>query len=130
MEAELLRTNRQNRKKGAAQSAPGNSEPIVDRWRVAGFEAIELLRGLDVTEEYPRHWHEDIYLCAILVDQMNAKLKDSFPAMFQTFDDVKGKVDLTPFRQRFAGTDKDLSAAFDDMAANLVKVVFEEASLR
>jgi len=66
METELLRTNRQNRKKGAAQSALGNSEPIVDRWRVAGFEAIELLRGLDVTEEYPRHWHEDIYLCAIL----------------------------------------------------------------
>jgi hypothetical protein len=39
-------------------------------------------------------------------------------------------VDLTSFRQRFAGNDKDLGDAFDDAAANLVKVVFEEASLR
>jgi hypothetical protein len=64
------------------------------------------------------------------VDQMNAKLRQSGPAMFQTLDGVKGSVDLTAFRQRFAGTDKDLNAAFDDMATNLVKVVFEEASLR
>jgi AraC-like DNA-binding protein len=33
---------------------------------VAGFEALELLRGLHTTEEYPRHWHEEIYLCATL----------------------------------------------------------------
>ena len=64
------------------------------------------------------------------VDQMNAELKRTRPAMFQTLDEVKGAVDLTSFRQRFAGSDKDLTAAFDDMAANLVKVVFEEASLR
>jgi AraC-like DNA-binding protein len=31
-----------------------------------GFEALELLRGLHVTQEYPRHWHEEIYLCATL----------------------------------------------------------------
>jgi AraC-like DNA-binding protein len=43
-----------------------NNEPIADRRRVAGFEAIELLRGLDVTQEYPRHWHEEIYLCTTL----------------------------------------------------------------
>jgi hypothetical protein len=34
------------------------------------------------------------------------------------------------FKRRFAGNDKDLSPAFDDMASKLVKVVFEEASLR
>jgi hypothetical protein len=50
--------------------------------------------------------------------------------MFQTLDGVKGAVDLTSFKQRFAGNDKDLSPAFDEMASNLVKVVFEEASLR
>ena len=50
--------------------------------------------------------------------------------MFQSLDEVKGAVDLTPFRQRFAGTDKDLATSFDDMAANLIKVVFQEASLR
>jgi hypothetical protein len=45
-------------------------------------------------------------------------------------DDVKGGVDLTPFRQRFAGNDKDVAAAFDQAAADLVKLVFREASLR
>jgi hypothetical protein len=44
--------------------------------------------------------------------------------------DGKGSVDLTPFRQRFAGNDQDLAAAFDDMAARLVKLVFDEARLR
>ena len=49
------------------------------------------------------------------VDQMNAKLRQTGPAMFVTLDEVKGAVDMTPFRQRFAGNDKDLAAAFDDM---------------
>jgi hypothetical protein len=61
---------------------------------------------------------------------MNAELRRTGPAMFQTLDGVKGAVDLTSFKQRFAGSDKDLTLAFDDMASNLVKVVFEEASLR
>ena len=64
------------------------------------------------------------------VDQMNEKLRRTRPAMFQTLDDVKGSVDLSPFRQRFTGGDRDLDAAFDEMAANLTKVVFTEASLR
>ena len=64
------------------------------------------------------------------VDQMNAKLRQSGPAMFQSLDEVKGSVDLSAFQQRFAGTDKELIAQFNDMRVNLVKVVFEEASLR
>jgi AraC-like DNA-binding protein len=61
-----VRPSRQNLNKGAGQPDLRDSEGIVDRWRVAGFEAIELLRGLDVTQEYPRHWHDEIYLCATL----------------------------------------------------------------
>lgn len=64
------------------------------------------------------------------VDQMNTRLKQTRPAMFQSLDDVKGAVDLAAFRPRFAGTDKELAAEFDDMTAHLVKVVFQEASLR
>jgi cyclase len=64
------------------------------------------------------------------VDQMNEKLRQTAPAMFQTLDDVKGGVDLKPFRQRFAGNDKDLGDAYDDAAANLIKVTYEEATLR
>jgi cyclase len=64
------------------------------------------------------------------VEQMNVKLGQTSPAMFQTLDDVKGSVDLTAFRARFIGDDKDLGDAFDEASAHLVKVVFEEASLR
>ena len=64
------------------------------------------------------------------VDQVNEKLRHSGPAMFQTLDDVKSAVDLTSFRPRFAGNDKYLGAVFDDEASRLVKLVFEEDSLR
>jgi len=43
---------------------------------------------------------------------------------------AKGSVDLTSFRQRFAGADKDLADLFDDRAASLIKLVFREASAR
>lgn len=38
----------------------------MDRWRVSGYETIELIRGVNVTQEYPRHWHDEIYVCATL----------------------------------------------------------------
>jgi AraC-like DNA-binding protein len=38
----------------------------VDIWRPREFDGIELHRGFDVTLDYPRHWHEEIYLCAVL----------------------------------------------------------------
>ncbi len=63
-------------------------------------------------------------------EQMTQALRKSGPAMFRTVDDVKGSIDLTPFRQRFAGTDAELSATFDQVAATLIKLVFREASLR
>jgi len=80
--------------------------------------------------------HEKTYICLVreqmksAVDQMNEHLWKNSPAMFQTLDDAKGSVDLTPFRQRFAGTDKYLADLFDDLAASLIKLVFLEASAR
>jgi hypothetical protein len=47
-----------------------------------------------------------------------------------TLDEVKGSVDLTPFRQNFAGDDKNLQSQFDDMAGQLVKSTFSEAAQR
>ena len=64
------------------------------------------------------------------VDQMNEKLRQTGPAMFQTLDDVKGGVDLSAFRQRFAGDDKEQGEAFDEAANDLIKVVYEESTLR
>ena len=103
------------------------------------INSLQNLSQLDADAIVPGHGpilHDKTYLFLLrdlmksAVDQMNAKLRDSFPAMFQTLDDVKGAVDLTSFRPRFAGNDKDLASGFDDMAVKLIKVVFEEASLR
>jgi AraC-like DNA-binding protein len=48
-----------------AQSDRNDRKSLVDIWRPRDFESIELHRGSGITLEYPRHWHEEIYLCAI-----------------------------------------------------------------
>jgi hypothetical protein len=49
---------------------------------------------------------------------------------FHSLEELKGSVDLTPFRPKFAGDDKQLQAEFDDMTGHLLKIVFNEATLR
>jgi len=103
------------------------------------IETLDRLAALDAVAIVPGHGpvlHDETYVLLVrdllksAVDQLNAKLVEVGPAVAQTLDDVKGSVDLTPFRQRFAGDDKDLGREFDDMAKNLIKVTFAEASLR
>jgi AraC-like DNA-binding protein len=48
------------------QSDRKDRKSLVDIWRPKDFESIELHRGSGITLEYPRHWHDEIYLCAIL----------------------------------------------------------------
>ena len=102
-------------------------------------QTLQRLADLDAETIVPGHGgmlHDKAYIFLVrdlmrsAVEQMNAKLSATFPAMFQTLDDVKGAIDLSPFRERFAGNDKDLTAGFDNMAGRLIKVVFEEATLR
>jgi len=64
------------------------------------------------------------------VDQMNAALLQKGPAVGLKLDDVKDSVDLSPFRSRFIGDDKDMAAEFDQMAASLIRLIFAEESLR
>jgi hypothetical protein len=64
------------------------------------------------------------------VDQVRARIRQIGHPGFHSLDEVKGSVDLTPFRVKFAGSDPDLAAEFDDMSAHLVKLVFSEAALR
>jgi len=64
------------------------------------------------------------------LDQMNAKLAQLGPAMGHTVDEVKGSIDLSPFRQRFIGDDKSLEPEWDQFTSALIKTMFEEASLR
>jgi AraC-like DNA-binding protein len=46
---------------------PNRDEPITEIWRADGFKAIELHIGSTSFHEYPRHWHDELYFCAILV---------------------------------------------------------------
>jgi len=112
---------------------------IYDGYPVEWVQTMQNLGALDADSIVPGHgpvMHDKAYIYLVrdllksAVDQLNAKLKQTGPAMFQTVDDVKGGVDLTPFRQRFSGSDKDTAAAFDEMASQLIKVAFTEASLR
>jgi cyclase len=112
---------------------------IYDGYPTEWIQTLQNLAQLDADSIVPGHGpilHDKTYVYLIrdllksAVDQVNAKLRQSGPAMFRSLDEVEASVDLTPFRQRFAGNDKDLAADFDDMSKHLVKVVFEEASLR
>ena len=112
---------------------------VYDGYPVEWIHTLENLAQLDANTIVPGHGpilrdKTYIYLLRDLmqsaVDQVNEKLRQTAPAMFQTVDDVKGGVDLTAFRQRFAGNDAELAAAFDSVAARLVKLVFDEARLR
>jgi glyoxylase-like metal-dependent hydrolase (beta-lactamase superfamily II) len=112
---------------------------ILDGYPVEWIQTLQNLSQLDADTIIPGHgpvMHDKNYVYLLrdlmqsAVDQMNTKLRQTRPAMAQNLDDVKGSVDLTAFRPRFAGSDKDLAAQFDDMSSHLVKLVFLEASLR
>jgi len=64
------------------------------------------------------------------VEQVRARISQLGHPGFYPLDQVKGSVDLTPFRAKFAGDNKDIQAEFDDMTDQLVKAVFAEAQAR
>ena len=64
------------------------------------------------------------------VDQMRARIRQIGHPGGHSLEDVKDSVDLSSFRLKFAGDDKDIQAEFDDMANHLVKITFNEAALR
>ena len=112
---------------------------VYDGYPVEWIQTLQNLAQLDAETIVPGHgpvMHDKNYVYLLhdlmrsAVDQMDAKLMQTQQAMDQNLDDVKGGVDLSAFRQRFAGTDQDLSAEFDAMTRHLIKLVFYEASLR
>ena len=112
---------------------------VLDGYPSEWSQTLQKLAQLDADTIVPGHGpilHDKQYIYLLrdlmqsAVDQMNEKLRQTAPAMFQTIDEVKGGVDLSAFRQRFAGDDKEMGTAFDDVAARLVKLVFDEARLR
>jgi glyoxylase-like metal-dependent hydrolase (beta-lactamase superfamily II) len=102
-------------------------------------QTLRKMGQLDATTIVPGHGpilHDESYLYLVAdlmqsaVDQVRARIRQlGFPGA-HTLDEVKGSVDLTKFRQQFAGDDKDLQAQFDEMADHLVKITFSEAAQR
>jgi AraC-like DNA-binding protein len=61
-----LRLNETRSRSVHLQSDHKSTKSRVDIWRPRDFKSIELHRGMEITFEYPRHWHDEFYLCAIL----------------------------------------------------------------
>jgi cyclase len=102
-------------------------------------QTLHKIAELDATTIVPGHgsiMHDKTYLNLVAdllqsaVDQIQARIRQIGNPGGHTLDEVKGSVDLTPFRQRFAGDDKDLESQFDEMAGALVKATFNEAAQR
>jgi cyclase len=102
-------------------------------------QTLQNMAQLDFETIVPGHGpvlHGKAYLYLVsdllksAVDQLRARIRQIGHPGFHTLDDVKDAVDLTPFRVKFAGDDKDLQAEFDDMAVHLLKIAFNEAALR
>jgi cyclase len=111
---------------------------VYDGYPSEWIQTLQNLAQLDADTFVPGHGpilHDKRHILLVrdwmksAVEQMADKLRQTAPAMFQTLDAVKGGVDLTSFRQRFAGNDKDLGDAYDEAAANLIKIVYEEDTL-
>lgn len=112
---------------------------VSDGYPAEWSRTLQALAQLDADTLVPGHGpvlHDKAYLGLLrelfqsAVEQLNAELRRTGPAMFRTLEEVQPAVDLSPFRQRFAGADAELGAAFDETARGLVKLALTEASLR
>jgi cyclase len=110
-----------------------------DGYPAEWVQTLQKMAQLDAQTIVPGHGpilHDKTYLYLVAdllksaVEQVRARIRQIGHPGFHSLDEVKGSVDLTPFRAKFAGDDKDIQAEFDDMAVHLVKLVFNEAALR
>ena len=85
---------------------------MYDGYPSEWIRTLDKLAQLDVTAIVPGHgpvMHDKDRILLLrdfiqsAVDQMNDALGKSGHGKFSTLDEVKGQVDLTPFRQRFVG---------------------------
>src|SRR5262249_22531230 len=85
---------------------------VLDGYPVEWIHTLENLAALDAGTIVPGHgpvMHDKAYVLLLrdwmksAVDQMDEHLRQTAPAMFHTLDDVKGSIDLSAFKQRFAG---------------------------
>ena len=101
------------------------------------IQTLEKIEQLNVETLVPGHGDvlrdtTYIYLTRDLlksaVEQVNATLHQLTSTIeYPSLEQVRKGVDLSLFRQKFAGDDKDTIEAFDDAAAALVRVAYNEA---
>jgi cyclase len=112
---------------------------MYDGYPTEWIQTLQKLAELDATTIVPGHgpvMHDNAYVLLVrdllssTVTQMNEALRQKGPAMRRKLEEVKDMIDLSSFKQRFAGNDKDLADAFDRMAADVIALVLREASLR
>ena len=112
---------------------------FLDGYPAEWVDTLTNLSALDADTIVPGHGpvlHDKNYVLLVrdliksAEDQMNDELRKIGPALSTSLEEVKAGIDLGRFRSRFAGNDKDLGPAFDVATAQLVKLVFEEDSLR
>lgn len=102
-------------------------------------QTLQKMAQLDAAIIVPGHgpvFRDKVYLSLVMdllnssVEQVRARIRQlGFPGS-HTVNDIKGSFDLTSFKVKFAGDDKDLQAEFDDMAEHLMKITFSEAAQR
>jgi cyclase len=112
---------------------------MYDGYPSEWIQTLDKLAQLDATAIVPGHGpvlHDKTHIYLVrdmlksAVDQVNDALGKSGHGKFASFDEIKGSLDLTPFRQRFAGNNKELGAEFDNEAAALLGLTYQEISLR
>jgi cyclase len=100
---------------------------------------LDQLAQLDASVIVPGHgeiMRDQTYLRLVrdlfqsAIDQVNARIHVIGPAEFRDVKEVLPNVDLSPFRQRFTGGDASRAKGFDEMAQQVVRLVFKEAALR
>jgi cyclase len=110
-----------------------------DGYPAEWVQTLQKMAQLDAEVIVPGHGrvlHDKTYLYLVAdllksaVEQLRAKIRQIGHPGFRSLDDVRDSVDLTPFRQRFAGDDKDLQAEFDNMTRHLLRIAFNEAAQR
>ena len=110
-----------------------------DGYPAEWVQTLQKIAQLDADIIVPGHGpvlHGKTYLYLVTdlfksaVEQVRSRIRQIGHPGFHSLDEVQGSVDLTPFRAKFAGDDKDLQAKFDHMTVHLVKLVFNEAALR
>ena len=111
---------------------------IYDGYPYEWVGTLEKLEALHPAVIVPGHgpvMHDLAYLSLLHAflksarDQVEAKLTSDGPPMAMSLEEMRRFVDLTSFRERFAHTDEE-RARFDYISASLVKLLFDEASLR